>query len=148
MAWIFLRINWRAWIFFHLIFFVLRPPPISFLMVRPLSDPDRLCCNETVTRSKSPIFSEVFDGFWCSNYKHISSGPCRDVAEKVTTYFFCAFPLRPCLALLAHFTLAFARFCSSEKGEKITPQFQLCSLLKTGLYFMTLIHFVTPVVQN
>ena len=40
-AGIFFRINWLAWIFFHLIFpsakifFVLRPPPISFLMVRP-----------------------------------------------------------------------------------------------------------------
>lgn len=45
-------------------------------------------------------------------------------AEKVSTYFFCAFPLRPCLALLAYFTLAFARFCSSEKGEKITPVMQ------------------------
>ena len=33
-------------------------------------------CNETVMRSKQPIFSEVFYGFWCSNDKHISSGPC------------------------------------------------------------------------
>ena len=46
MAWIFFRVNWRAWIVFHLIcpcaniFFVLRPPPlpapIRFLIVRPL----------------------------------------------------------------------------------------------------------------
>jgi len=53
-------------------------------------------------------------------------------AEKVTTYFFCAFPLRPCLALLAHFTLAFAGFCSSEKGEKITPVMQA---IKDGTVF-------------
>ena len=43
VAWIFLRVNWRAWIFFSFTFplrecFVCTspPPPISFLMVRPL----------------------------------------------------------------------------------------------------------------
>ena len=45
IAWIFFRVNWRARIFFHLIFpcansfFCISPappPPISFLMVRPL----------------------------------------------------------------------------------------------------------------
>ena len=38
IAWIFFRINWRARIFFiaQKIFLVLGPPPISFLMVRPL----------------------------------------------------------------------------------------------------------------
>ena len=31
---------------------------------------------QSVTRSKEPIFSDVFDGFRCSSDKHISSGPC------------------------------------------------------------------------
>ena len=41
IAWIFFRVNWRAWIFFYLmfpcgnIFFCTPPPPITFLMVRP-----------------------------------------------------------------------------------------------------------------
>ena len=45
-------------------------PSVSWFAVNKM-------CNETVTRSKYPIFPEVFDGFWCSNDKHISSGPCE-----------------------------------------------------------------------
>ena len=51
--------------------------------------------NETVTRSKQPIFSEVFDGFRCSNDKHISSGPLCDVISSGCFFFQTSYKCQP-----------------------------------------------------
>ena len=85
VAWIFLRINWRARIFFHFIFpcanifFVLRPPPpISFLMVRPL---------DHVLYSLPSIT-------WSSNYRESTVFPFR------SDFFNGGNSIEPCVRLL------------------------------------------------